>query len=343
MDMAVSTIFYPFEKDLLDRPDADIPVAFFNAQFSPALADFQRPFVQQYFKPFANILQDQGYHVSSDLPASEGTYGLVMALLPKNAVEAQYLVARALTSLQEGGLFICAADNKSGGNRLKKMLQNFGLSAVQDASKNKARVAWGRKESLDVKSLEMAVEEGDKQSVLAGEFVSQPGIFGWHKIDKGSEILLQYLPNNLSGRGADFGCGYGYLSRHIVQQNNAVKELLCVDADWRAVKACEENIGDLAADDMALRFFWEDLTASVQGVSDLDFIVMNPPFHEGKTTDSDIGKAFIQTAHDALHIGGKLYMVANAHLPYELVLHDRFTECDRLFEGQGFKIFCAIK
>ena len=52
---------------------------------------------------------------------------------------------------------------------------------------------------------------------------SQPGVFSWNRIDPGSALLAQTLPA-LSGKGADFGCGVGYLA-HTVLASPAVTHL----------------------------------------------------------------------------------------------------------------------
>ena len=89
-------------------------------------------------------------------------------------------------------------------------------------------------------------------------------------------------------------------------------------------------------------FIWADLNKPTT-LKNLDFIIMNPPFHEGKSTDIGIGKAFIENAHTALKKHGELYMVANAHLPYEDTLKQTFFKLEKLFEGSGFKIYKATK
>ena len=86
-----------------------------------------------------------------------------------------------------------------------------------------------------------------------------------------------------------------------------------------------------------MNYAWEDLARAVP-VRDLDFIVMNPPFHEGKKTDSDIGKQFIETASRSLRQGGQLWMVANAGLPYESVLGALFASHEKITEKNGFKV-----
>jgi len=70
---------------------------------------------------------------------------------------------------------------------------------------------------------------------------------------------------------------------------------------------------------------------------------MNPPFHEGKASDQSIGQNFIKTAANSLKSGGALWMVANSQLAYESHLNNLFSEVKKTFEGQGFKVFHAVK
>lgn len=305
-------------------------IIFIGAQYCEELKDTN---ALQYFYPYGRPFSRHIFDLNETCPH-------ILMLAPKNATETKYLIAKALQALEEGGVFICAADNKSGGTRLKKILQEAGLADIQDISKNKARAVSGVKQDLSNTVLEEWLDKGAVQDVLGGAYISQPGIFGWDKIDKGSEILTRYIPADLSGSGADFGCGYGYLSRYVLQHCPQVKSLVCVDADYRSVMCCEENLKETQA---IKKFIWDDLTRPDQPLSGLDFIVMNPPFHEGRSSDSDIGLKFIGTAHKSLKKGGALYMVANAHLPYEKVLSDYFHSSEMLVQESGFKVFKAVK
>ena len=38
---------------------------------------------------------------------------------------------------------------------------------------------------------------------------------------------------------------------------------------------------------ISIEYSWSDLTTIPDGLPPLDWVVMNPPFHEGKKTDSD--------------------------------------------------------
>ncbi len=337
MNAALETLFYTFETDLLSRPEAQQKVLFLNAQYHAGLSHFPQKSLtlQQYFKPYAAVLEARGYNVCSAFTFENEGSDMAFICLPKNKVEALFWIASALKALKRNGVLICAAENKAGGTRIQSMLQGFGLDNLSSVSKHKARAVWTRKETINEAALAKALRDGEVQKILGGEYLSQPGVFGWDKIDKGSSVLLQHIVNDLKGVGADFGCGYGLLSRHIIQQCMAVKQFYAIDADWRAAEVCKKNTG--------VEVLWEDITSSKVLPKNLDFIVMNPPFHEGKKADSDIGAAFIQTAYECLKRNGVLWMVANNQLPYEDVLRKNFFETHKIFEGQGFKVYKAVK
>ncbi|MCC6598325.1 MAG: class I SAM-dependent methyltransferase [Alphaproteobacteria bacterium] len=350
----LDTLFYPFQSGEIAVPLAGARVLFLNAQFHPALEMFLKPdlLLQQYFKPYAHRLAAAGFTGLEDDGRGAGgdekeTLDMVLAVLPKNRIEAEYLLARAMMALKPGGVLVAAADNRAGGGRLEKTLAGFGLAALRSEPRNKCRRvsgiknAWAAKEFIDIWG--KAQSAGAPQMVLGGDFQSWPGLFGWDKIDKGSEILLRHLPDDLYGRGADFGCGYGYLSRHVAQQAR-VESLLCIDADSRALRMCRENTQAQMRDGgPQIEFLWVDLCQPNRAIGNLDFIVMNPPFHEGRAADAGIGEGFIATAAVALKKGGRLFMVANRQLGYERAIEGLFTKSAKPFEGQGFKVIEAVK
>jgi 16S rRNA (guanine1207-N2)-methyltransferase len=73
----------------------------------------------------------------------------------------------------------------------------------------------------------------------------------------------------------------------------------------------------------------------------LDFVVTNPPFHEGGAEDPSLGRAFIARAADVLRPGGTLWLVANAHLPYEAILRAAFRTVNVAVQASGFRVYEA--
>ncbi|WP_155818747.1 class I SAM-dependent methyltransferase, partial [Brevundimonas diminuta] len=140
----------------------------------------------------------------------------------------------------------------------------------------------------------------------------------------------------LKGAGADLGCGFGALST-VVLRAPAVTALRLVDIDRRAVEAAKRNVDDARAG-----FDWADVR-TLEGAGDLNFIVSNPPFHDGGDEDRRLGQAFIRKAAEMLKKGGTAWIVANRHLPYEAELDAAFKRVRMVVDQGGYKVFEAVK
>jgi 16S rRNA (guanine1207-N2)-methyltransferase len=331
-DDLMETLFLPLEQGAAASGGKTL---FLNAFPGPALRKLARPVLQQCDRVTANALKRAGFD-SVPETAEEG-FDLALVAGAKQHDEMCAQIALALRKLRPGGTLVCAAANDAGGKRLKKIMEEAGLSATV-LSKNKARVACAAKDgNIDAERIQKWLEAAAPQKIAGGAFVSQPGIFGWDKIDTGSALLAAHLPA-LSGAGADFGCGYGYLAALILKNNPDVRAIQCIDSDWRAVRACETNLAEFGARAACL---WEDLTASAP--AGLDWVVMNPPFHAGKKEMLALGRAFIAQAARSLKSGGSLWLVANAHLPYEETLAEIFPGHETVTQDKGFKVIHARK
>jgi 16S rRNA (guanine1207-N2)-methyltransferase len=237
--------------------------------------------------------------------------------------------------LVPGGRLTALAPKDKGGSRLRGELEAFGCLVHETAKAHHRICVVARPEAPQ--GLEGAIADGAPRRVEAIGLWSQPGVFSWNRIDPGSAFLAGHLPA-LSGRGADLGCGYGYLAKAVLA-SPAVSRLILVDLDRRAVEAARRNVDDPRAE-----IVWADLRdypAQAPALADLDFVVMNPPFHDGGTEDKALGRHFIQRARDALHSGGTLWLVANRHLPYEATLAQHFRHVTLKAETGGYKVYEA--
>jgi len=257
----------------------------------------------------------------------------IMIYAPPGVLERRYTLALALKALRVGGRLDVMAANDKGGSRLKKELQGFGLEVAESAKAHHRRCVVIRPAALS--GLEEAVAAGALRVVEGLEAWSQPGVFAWDRIDAGSMLLAQTAPA-LKGAGADLGCGYGALAT-VVLGSPAVTSLRLIDLDRRAIAAAKKNVADPRAS-----FEWADgRTAAATG--DLDFVVTNPPFHDGGAEDKRLGQAFIRQAAAMLGKGGVLWLVANRHLPYEAELNAAFKRVTMVADAGGYKVFEAVK
>jgi 16S rRNA (guanine1207-N2)-methyltransferase len=332
---ALKTLFHPFESGAITAPGADARILFINGRICAGLSSLPRARVtaQQYSKPLAAALEQAGYDVANEIP--DGPFDVVLIAGTRQHQEMQYSMAAGLRALEADGIFACASGNDEGGRRLKKDAVALGLSCMED-SKHKARAVWGIKGKIDEGRVAAWIAAGGYNEIPATGFVSRPGVFSWDEIDPGSALLAAQIPNGaLNGRGADFGCGYGFLSRHVVQSNHGITEIFCIDADARAVEACRRNVP-------GGRHIWADIAPGNAALpSGLDWIVMNPPFHSGRDAAPETGISFIHAAQAALKPGGVLWMVANAHLPYEKTLDELFGASEKICEDHGYKVYRA--
>jgi 16S rRNA (guanine1207-N2)-methyltransferase len=258
--------------------------------------------------------------------------GLAM-LAPAGTVERRYALALALGALKPGSRLIALAPKDKGGSRLAQDLEMLGCEVAESAKRHhRICVTQG---PGDPAAIEAALAEGAPRLLEELGLWSQPGVFSWNRIDPGSDLLVRNLPS-LSGKGADFGGGIGVLSRAVLASPK-VTRLTLIEIDRRAIDMAKRNI-----DDPRVEFLWADALAP-SALTGLDFVVTNPPFHEGAIENQALGQSFIKRAHAVLRTGGSCWLTANRHLPYEAILTPLFRRVTMVHEGGGYKIYQAQK
>lgn len=263
----------------------------------------------------------------------QGSYEQGLVLLTKHKEENFANIARGWALLAEGGTLILAGANEDGAASVEKQAGKlFGLAGT--LSKFHSRVFW----LVKTERAPPAYWRGltSLQPVGDGSWLSQPGIFSWDDIDDGSALLARCVPE-VSGRIADFGCGWGYLARCVLDCSPGLRHIDLIDAEHRALEAARANVNDSRA-----FFHWLDLT-SEKTPAVYDAILCNPPFHTGHASTPAIGQKVIEAASRALRPDGRFYMVANRGLPYEPVLKAHFTSFETLADNNKFRVTCAIR
>lgn len=342
-DAALATLLHPFATGALAWPEAG-RVLFMRARGGAplAIAPRERIACEQAFKPYADGLQRSGLEL---LQAVDETFPLVLLLVPRQRDEARAALALALRRTQPGGTMVAAAGNNEGARAHEADLRRL-CGTVHSLSKYHGRVFWSepREGAIDRALLEQWLELDAPRPIADGRFLSRPGVFAWDRVDTASELLAAHLPADLSGRGADLGAGYGYLSIEILARCVSVASLDLYEADARALELARTNVSRANAQRPAETkqdFLWHDVTTGLRGR--YDFVVSNPPFHQGRADLPELGRAFIAAAADALQPRGRLWLVANQHLPYEAALRERYASMRCVARERGFKVIEAVK
>jgi 16S rRNA (guanine1207-N2)-methyltransferase len=264
--------------------------------------------------------------------APESLERAVMAA-PPGTLERRHVLALALRALKPGGELIVLAPKDRGGARLGSELTGFGCE-VEETGRRHQRICRVLRPDTP-EGIEAAMAAGGPQRLAGLDLWTQPGVFSWDRPDPGTQLLIQHLPG-FSGVGADLGCGLGQIARAVLA-SPAVTEMTLVDIDRRAIDAAARNVTDPRA-----RLVWGDGRVTPE-LSGLDFVVMNPPFHDAGVESRGLGVAFVTRAAALLRKGGVLWLVANRHLPYEESLTRLFTRVAPAREASGFKVYEARK
>ena len=332
MNPALESLFVALDHE--PSLDSGGPVAFLRAHAHQELSRFSgRLQCAQDFKPRALALERSGITLAEKL---EGPFSLVLVMPERQKEMTLADLARAHDLLAEGGMLLCSLPNDWGAKRFEQRLKEV-AGTVGTLSKNRCRTFWARK--TPEWNQEMLAEwraGGEFRKVADDRFWSVPGLFAWDRIDVGSRLLSENLPADISGQVADLGVGWGFLSDFVLRNRPGVTELDVYDADGRAIEAAKMNLAGLNPR-ARVRYYWHNVTTGLCRKG-YDWIISNPPFHETRQPDPVIGMRFLVAAALALKPDGKLWIVANKHLPYEKLMREGFAETSVFLQQDGYKI-----
>lgn len=275
------------------------------------------------FRPFHDAWIARGYATSC---VATGPYAAAIVCLPRAKAEARALIAAAC-AVTSGQIVIDGQKTDGADSMLKAMKAR--VTVHGPVSKAHGKLFWIAAPAADCFADWVA---GPSQT--EGGFWTAPGVFSADDVDLASALLVDTLPEKLTGKVVDLGAGWGFLSAHVLTRE-AVHEVHLVEAGHMALECARRNVTDPRA-----QFHWADATEWVPP-DPVDTVVMNPPFHTGRAAEPQIGQAFVATAARILSGQGELWMVANRHLPYEAELAKRFAQVEEIGGDARFKLFHA--
>lgn len=334
---ALQTLFLPFEDEILPVPGNDASWLFLGAEADRDIADAWKAVLTclQPFKPDYLALQRAGFSAVARLQGHE-RYDGALILLGKHRGRNEGWLAQALGQVATGGRVVVCGNKKLGVDSFRKTVE--AITPVADRlSKNHAVSFWfTRPETLNDEQIQKLVAE---KALVDGRFNTAPGMFSHTAIDNGSAMLVKHFAGRISGHVADFGAGWGYLASEVLKHREKLKSLALYEADFEALEAAKTNID---GGEIPVGFHWHDVNS--EAITEIyDTIVMNPPFHAGRSADPTMGQGFIAAAAKRMKPGGRLLLVANRQMPYEAGLKSLFRQVTPLEDNAGYKVIEAKK
>ncbi|MGJ8621300.1 MAG: class I SAM-dependent methyltransferase [Yoonia sp.] len=271
------------------------------------------------FYPDAVAWQAAGFPLHDTLSA----VSVAIVVVPRAKALARAMVADACA---HADLVIVDGQKTDGVDSLFKNCRKT-LGNLPSITKGHGRIFWFAKTDAFADWAAPPPAQGEHG------FYTTAGVFSDGAVDKGSALLAAALPDKLPARMADMGAGWGYLAGPVLARKG-VASLDLIEAERLSLDCARLNVTD-----PRVQFHWADATQFT--ANPYDGIVMNPPFHTGRASDPSLGRAFIQAAARMLAPHGKLWMVANRHLPYEDTLNESFRNVDMIGGNGAFKLFHA--
>ncbi|WP_410217884.1 methyltransferase [Paracoccus sp. (in: a-proteobacteria)] len=282
--------------------------------------------------PDHQALNVRGFRVAPELDVSAkgSRFDTAIVRLPRAKADARARIAQAVTHLAPGGVLWIDGQKTDGVDAILKELR--AMAPVGEVISKAHGKIFRVTPPADADWLPQ--DWMPRAREVEPGFVTRPGVFSADGVDPGSRMLADLLPPKLPTRMVDLGAGWGWLSTQVLARPG-VTELHLVEADHAALESARQNVTDPRA-----QFHWADardfkLREPVNGV------VMNPPFHEGRQAEPRLGAAFIATAARLLTGAGRLWMVANRHLPYESVLTQYFGQVHEIGGDTRYKVIEA--
>jgi len=285
---------------------------------------------EQALRPDFLKLEKSGHSVIAEFKLDEKHQG-AFVLLGRNRKANESNIIRAWNAGDKGAQIIIAGDKTAGIGSLRKWVS--GRTQIKDSfSKHHAVVFWFEKSGDNWQELNLVRQVDGYQA--------SEGMFSSDGPDKGSRLFVEHFDKRIGGPVADLGAGWGYLSNELLKRTEKVTDLDLFEADYHALEAARKNVRSHAG--LTPSYYWCDVTTEFKK-KPYQWVIMNPPFHSGRSAEPELGKRFIQVAGSTLPSGGRLLMVANRNLPYEDTLNKVFKHFKVLEERDGFKVIEAVK
>jgi 16S rRNA (guanine1207-N2)-methyltransferase len=271
---------------------------------------------------------------------TETKHDLVIINFPKSKAELSYTLAMINPLLTLDAQILLVGENKSGIKSSQKLTTSLlSYSNKVDSAKhctlfsgqfnNKYQLFnfddWFNHYQITIADISLTI-------------ASLPGVFSQDGLDIGTRVLLSNLPDNLSDKVLDFGCGAGIISCFIGKRYPDI-HLSLLDVSALALSSAEKT---LALNGLTGLVFPSNSLSEV--TEQYQHIVSNPPFHQGVKTNYQATENFLKNIKKHTKKNGSITIVANSFLCYQEIMDKAISKSNTLAKEKGFSIYqCVVK
>lgn len=168
-------------------------------------------------------------------------------------------------------------------------------------------------------------------------FTSDSGVFARNRVDFGTNVLLNSLPDLDNLKILDVGCGVGVIGLSIAKRYSKSFVTL-IDINKKAIDLTIQNAKNNNIKNVQV--FESDVYSNVTGK--FDVVVTNPPIRAGKLVVHKI----VDEAFDLLNDGGSLIVVIQKKQgapSLKKFILEKYQTCEEIGKDSGYLVFQAKK
>ncbi len=273
---------------------------------------------------------------------NEVKHDLVVINFPKSKDELAFTLAMIAPYLLTDAKIILVGEKKGGVQSSPKLTEHFLTSCQKIDAARHCLLFGGIVKTKENESKAFTIENWYKEyqisiSGIELTIASLPGVFSQKKLDIGTALLLDNLPQSMQGKVLDFGCGAGVISCFIGKKFSNT-DLSLLDVSALAIASAKRT---LALNGLTGNVFASNSLSNVD--ESYQHIVSNPPFHQGTKTSYQATEDFLRGIKKHLiatkQKNSDITIVANSFLQYMPIMQQHIGNSRTIATKQGFNIY----
>jgi|TARA_R110001583_G_scaffold47817_2_gene149783 16S rRNA (guanine1207-N2)-methyltransferase len=266
---------------------------------------------------------------------AKNKHDMAIIHFPKSKAEFGFTLAMLAESMTEDATIVIVGENKSGVKSAEKLGADYleYCNKVDTARHCLMLIAKFKPllPSFDLQSFYKyyPIQIQDKTLKIA----ALPGVFSQNALDTGTKVLLAHLPEKMTGKVLDFGCGAGVIAAYIGTVYPTT-QLTLVDVSALALHSAQTT---LALNQLSGKYIASNSLSDVQ--DSYDFVISNPPFHQGVKTHYAATEQFLSEIKQNLSSKGSITIVANSFLKYLPIMEKAIGNTKTIVIKKGFAIY----
>lgn len=291
-----------------------------------------------------NKVPEEAIQFISSTEEIQQKFDVLLIGMPSSMNLLEFQLTRVRAYLQSKCAIFAVAMYKDANNELYNILQQTlgPTSGPAIPSRKKARLFQIELDADTRRLMKDIPLRSYKIANIDSEILSAPGVFSSDRLDEGTRLLMEYIPENKRAISiVDYGCGSGVLGLVALSQCPKAS-LVMIDESRLALYSAQETFKKNNIDTKNVTF---RLANGFIGTApdSFDLVLSHPDLTVEGSYFSLLAQQFIAQSHVVLRPGGRLLFVTSKEYPVASIVEEVFGTVELLDEESNYRVYSAIK